>query len=236
MMAMMMLLGIAIFVILLIIGFVLGIVFAIKHRKIGLAWTMISIGIVLLIAAIIVVFLLFIDRYEGNDIGNDGYGNVSIDISASNQDSNIIDKSFGTYIIPDGWSEAKELSNSKKFFYVKDGTDMSKPTSNVSVEVGTNKYKKENHMEFRQSMQRQLMVQASRGATSEGMQGIGTNTKNGDVMYVFTINSENTTTKQYYIVGDYRYVLIHETDFNDENIKDISEVAKSIAESFEWKD
>jgi hypothetical protein len=38
----------------------------------------------------------------------------------------------------------------------------------------------------------------------------------------------------YYIVGDYKYILITETDFHDENAADITAAAKGMVDSFEW--
>ena len=141
---------------------------------------------------------------------------------------------FGTYTIPAGWTEAPEFSTDEKWFYVKDGTDLSSPTSNISVECGTNRYSADQHEAFRQAIVSQLAQQTS-AAGSTSMTGTGTSTDAGDVLYVFTIeNSDGTTTIQYYIVGDKQYVMVHATDFYDEAIPDLQETARSIAYSFEW--
>ena len=59
------------------------------------------------------------------------------------------------------------------------------------------------------------------------------------ILYTFIIqddqsNSKNVT-KQYYIVGDYKYVLVHETIW-DGNSADSDETAKYIIDSFKWKE
>ena len=49
-----------------------------------------------------------------------------------------------------------------------------------------------------------------------------------------TIKSESVDTIQYYIVGDYRFVMVHATDYHDEAIPDLEEAALAIVNSFEW--
>ena len=63
----------------------------------------------------------------------------------------------------------------------------------------------------------------------------GSNTENGDVVYTFNIKeADGIETTQYYIVGDYKYILIQETVF--EKSDDIDNVAKDIANSFSWRE
>jgi len=216
-----------------IIGLILGIIAIVKKNRKGLGITGVVLNIIFFIIIIIysIIFVIAVNDYDSEK---------SVTRSETTElveDPSEISKTFGTYNIPEDWKESKELSYNKKYFYIKEGTDMSKPTSNISIEMGTNRYPKSNHIEFRQSIQAQLMMQTSDSENISAIEGLGKNTENGDILYVFTIKEEtkNITTRQYYIVGDYKYILVHETDYNDSNIQDVSEVAEKIVNSFKWK-
>ena len=212
-----------------IVGLILGIISIVKSTKKGISIT----GVILNSLAIIIIIIF---SFAIVMFASDKKEDIKEEISVTEEtEPGIIKKSFGTYTILDGWKESKPLSNDKKFFYIKDGTNLSKPTTNISVEVGTNKYSKENHMEFRDAIRGQLMIQMTTAEEAEGLEANGTNTENGDIMYVFTIKEEQTTTTQYYIVGDYKYMLVHVTDFKDANILDVTDAAMSIVNSFKWK-
>ena len=101
---------------------------------------------------------------------------------------------------------------------------------NISVEVKTNRYSAEDHMEFRDAIVRQLTIQASRVGAE--LTGEGTFTDQEDVLYIFTISEEDVVTKQFYIVGDKRYCLIHLTNFTGSESAD--EAAQAMADSFVW--
>ena len=62
----------------------------------------------------------------------------------------------------------------------------------------------------------------------------GSYTAAGDVLYIFTISDDASSTVQYYIIGDNRYVLIHVTDLMDERIPDVNAIAAAMADSFTW--
>lgn len=58
--------------------------------------------------------------------------------------------------------------------------------------------------------------------------------KNGYIVYTFSIKDKDNTTTQYYIVGDYQYVLVHENTFGDSTETD--SVAQKIIDTFKWKE
>jgi len=62
----------------------------------------------------------------------------------------------------------------------------------------------------------------------------GSNTKNGYVVYTFSIKDQDNTTTQYYIVGDYKYILVHETTYGDSTETDSA--AQKIIDTFKWKE
>ena len=136
----------------------------------------------------------------------------------------------GSYIGPDGWVKMEKYSTEDKIFYAEEGHEEDELPDNISVEVKTNRYSAEDHMEFRDAIVRQLTMQASRVGAE--LTGEGTFTDQEDVLYIFTISEEDVVTKQFYIVGDKRYCLIHLTNFTGSESAD--EAAQAMADSFVW--
>ncbi|MDR2089618.1 MAG: copper amine oxidase N-terminal domain-containing protein [Clostridiales Family XIII bacterium] len=145
-------------------------------------------------------------------------------------------KSFGTYSTAADWPESAELSQNDRYCYLKKGQSFGAAISMISVESGRHRYTAEDHPAFRDATYRQLLKQVSNDPDAGFLFGDGTTTARGYALCVFTIEYENVgrTDRMYYIVGDYKYVLITETDFHDKNAADITVAAKAIADSFEW--
>ncbi len=144
-------------------------------------------------------------------------------------------KSFGSYVVSNNWIESKEHSNNSKFFYVASEEEREERPNNISVNVGTNKYSSSEHEKFRDAILLQLSYQIS--DSSDCTINANSFTKdNNYVVYEFDIfeKSDNIMTKQFYIVGDYKYVLVHETVY-DFPSDEVDGVAKRIVDSFEWK-
>ena len=139
---------------------------------------------------------------------------------------------FGKYSIPKNYVLRKDHSTSKKYFFVNKSDKYSSRPNNISVEGGTNRYSKENHMQFKQAIMIQLLNQAK--MYNATVNGIGVNTKNGNIVYKFTLKSASQVTIQYYIIGDYKYLLVHETIF-DNKINDVDNAGKYIVDSFKWE-
>ena len=143
-------------------------------------------------------------------------------------------KSFGSYKLPENWIESKEHSTNSKFFYVKKEDKQKERPNNISINEGQNKYAKTEHENFRNAILNQLSMQIGEDEDVE-VNANGSNTENGDVVYTFNIKeADGIETTQYYIVGDYKYILIQETVF--EKSDDIDNVAKDIANSFSWRE
>lgn len=136
----------------------------------------------------------------------------------------------GSYTVPDGWVKMEKYSTEDKIFYVEEGHEEDELPDNISVEVKTNRYSTEDHMKFRDAIVRQLTMQAS--SVGAELTGEGTFTDQEDVLYIFTISEEDVVTKQFYIVGDNRYCLIHLTNFTGSGRAD--EAARDMADSFVW--
>lgn len=135
------------------------------------------------------------------------------------------------YTVPDGWMKADQYSTSEKTFYIQEGHENEKYPDNISINLGTNRYSEEEHTKFREAIVRQLLGQW-KGVEAQ-LNGDGTYTKQGYVLYTFTIEEDDVTTKQYYIVKDYGFCLIHVTNFSQS--EHVYEAAQTMVDSFVWK-
>lgn len=142
-----------------------------------------------------------------------------------------IEKDFGTYEIPIDWIESTKHSTRNKFFYIKKGQENETRPNNISVNKGTNKYAINEHEKFRIAILNQLSMQLGKDDSVQ-LTANGSTTKNGYILYTFTIKEEGCTTTQYYIVGDYEYILIHETTYGES--VDTDNAAKKIINTFKW--
>lgn len=142
-------------------------------------------------------------------------------------------KKFGSYEVLNGWVESKTHSTNNKYFYVKKGDDNKSRPNNVSINQGKNKYSSSEHVKFRSAITSQLMEQISK-KQGVNLGAKGSHTKKGYTLYTFTIKEDdsNTVTSLCYIVGDYKYVLVQETNYDDDN--ETFEVTKNIINTFEW--
>ena len=136
----------------------------------------------------------------------------------------------GSYTVPEGWAKMERYSTENKIFYAEEGHEDDEMPDNISIEVGTNRYGADEHEKFREAILRQLAVQFQ-GVDAE-LTGDGTFTEQDYVVYIFTISQEDVVTKQYYIVGDQRYCLVHLTNFTGS--ESVDEAARAMADSFVW--
>ena len=145
---------------------------------------------------------------------------------------NYIETSYGSFNIPSTWMKRDDHSTYSKYFFANRNDKNSIP-NNISVEMGINKYSKDEHMSFKTAIQNQLAYQTK--GTGSTITGSGSTSKNGYVVYTFRVNMSSQITVQHYIVGDYKYVLVHETIW-DGNSSDTDNAAKEIVNSFKWKE
>lgn len=143
----------------------------------------------------------------------------------------VYQKDFGAYSVPSGWVESSKHSTSDKFFYILEGAEDEARPENISVETGKNKYSENDHESFRRAIANQLAMQV--GDTGASITGGGYSTDE-NVVYKFVIDMEDGSfaTTQYYIVGDYKYVLVHETAAAGSEEADGA--AEAIVNSFVW--
>ena len=148
-----------------------------------------------------------------------------------NRKNNVVETDYGIYRI-DGLVERTDHSTKDKLFYsLEKDAKISRP-DNISVNVGRNYYKKEQHELFKRAIQEQLYKQVGKDAV---VKGSGLTTSKGNYVYKFIITKSYDKTKitQYYIVGDYKYVLVYETNFS--NNRDLDIASYNIVDTFEWK-
>ena len=197
-------------------------------------WIFLILGIIL-ISIIWILSMHFITFKYILQLENINNSNENSNITISS-DETLYEKDFGSYIVANNWIESQSHSTTNKFFYIKNQTveEEDRP-NNISINMGTNKYSSEEHEKFKTAILNQLSMQIS-SSNDLKINANGSYTKdNNYVVYEFDIyeEKENITTKQFYIVGDYKYVLIHETIY-DQTDKDIDIVAKKMVDSFKW--
>ena len=189
----------------------------------------IVVGVIL--ALIIVVSIAYFAYFTIQNITKDFVKQIQQESNIDNE--NVFNKKFGSYELPENWVESKKHSTSSKFFYVLKGQEQEEQPNNISINYGTNKYDKANHEKFRDAILNQLSMQI---AQKEGIEinANGSYNANEDMVYTFIVKelNDNVTTTQYYIVGDYKYILIHETVFGESEETD--KAVKRIVNSFKW--
>ena len=142
-----------------------------------------------------------------------------------------VNASFGTYRI-DGLVKRTDHSTATKTFYSLDKDKYNSRPDNISVEVGTNYYTKDQIAAFKSAIQLQLYSQVGRDATIVG-NGITTTKGNNVLKFIIKKQNDPTEITQYYIIGDYKYVLVYETCFNKN--PDLNVATYNIVDTFEWK-
>lgn len=169
-------------------------------------------------------------RGDSGESGNSGGDSVDNGLDTSNDILDVAD-----YTVPEEYVVAEEKSSPEKVFYINKDDDTNRDDDdsipdNISIEVGTNSYAKDDHESFRQAIVRQLAMQAEGSAQ---IQGSGSTSDQGEILYTFVLEGDDCITTQYYLVGDKRYCLVHETNFTGN--ADVDDAAESIANSFRWK-
>jgi hypothetical protein len=97
--------------------------------------------------------------------------------------------------------------------------------------MAINRYGLDDLQTFANAIMNQLVMQTG---GKQKIDGSGSYTEQNYPLIVLTIQGENATTVQYYIVGDKKHILIQLTDFHKNNITNGEEVAKIIVNSFKW--
>ena len=155
--------------------------------------------------------------------------------TASQQEGTVYNKSFGTYTVANGWIESETFSTEDKFFYIAETDQQQTRPNNISINMGSNFYSLDDHVSFRKAILNQLAAQLPQDAV---LNGSGSYTDNDYVLYTFTFtitDKENSLiATQYYIVGDYIYIMVYESVYDESNKEETDMVAKTIVDTFLW--
>lgn len=154
---------------------------------------------------------------------------------AATKDSKRVEKEFGSFIVAEGFGEAKEQSGGGRYFYVVEGHEHDARPNNISINTGHQNYNLDESEKFAESTTWQLNMQIKQYGMDAVVYGSSGKTDAGDIMYIFDIkfNDSDEIDRQYYILRDKKYVMVFMSNFdNDESV---NKAAELMAKSFEWK-
>ena len=154
---------------------------------------------------------------------------------AATKDSKRVEKEFGSFIVAEGFGEAKEQSGGGRYFYVVEGHEHDARPNNISINTGHQNYNLDESEKFAESTTWQLNMQIKQYGLDAVVYGSSGKTDAGDIMYIFDIkfNDSDEIDRQYYILRDKKYVMVFMSNFdNDESV---NKAAELMAKSFEWK-
>ena len=154
---------------------------------------------------------------------------------AVTKDSKRVEKEFGSFIVAEGFGEAKEQSGGGRYFYVVEGHEHDARPNNISINTGHQNYNLDESEKFAESTTWQLNMQIKQYGMDAVVYGSSGKTDAGDIMYIFDIkfNDSDEIDRQYYILRDKKYVMVFMSNFdNDESV---NKAAELMAKRFEWK-
>ena len=162
-------------------------------------------------------------------------------VAATQKDNNTtkdgqrVDKEFGSFIVAEGFGEAKEQSGGGRYFYVVEGHEHDARPNNISINTGHQNYNLDESEKFAESTTWQLNMQIKQYGMDASVYGSSGKTDAGDIMYIFDIkfNDSNEIDRQYYILRDKKYVMVFMSNFDGD--ESVNKAAELMAKSFEWK-
>ena len=151
------------------------------------------------------------------------------------KDGQRVDKEFGSFIVAEGFGEAKEQSGGGRYFYVVEGHEHDARPNNISINTGHQNYNLDESEKFAESTTWQLNMQLKQYGMDAVVYGSSGKTDAGDIMYIFDIkfNDSNEIDRQYYILRDKKYVMVFMSNFDGDD--SVNKAAELMAKSFEWK-
>lgn len=152
-----------------------------------------------------------------------------------NKDSKRVEKEFGSFIVAEGFGEAKEQSGGGRYFYVVEGHEHDARPNNISINTGHQNYNLDESEKFAESTTWQLNTQIKQYGVDASVYGSSGKTDAGDIMYIFDIkfNNSDEIDRQYYILRDKKYVMVFMSNFDGD--ESVNKAAELMAKSFEWK-
>jgi lipoprotein len=146
-----------------------------------------------------------------------------------------VEKEFGSFIVAEGFGEAKEQSGGGRYFYVVEGHEHDARPNNISINTGHQNYNLDESEKFAESTTWQLNMQIKQYGMDAVVYGSSGKTDAGDIMYIFDIkfNDSDEIDRQYYILRDKKYVMVFMSNFDGD--ESVNKAAELMAKSFEWK-
>jgi len=139
--------------------------------------------------------------------------------------------SYGGFSLIDSRDKYYPQSTDAKLLFVPEDYNGIGIPDNISVEYGTNKYSKSDTGALGEAIMTQLALQSG-GRLSGDITASGITSDKGEPVLVFNFSTEDRQITQYYICGDYEYILVYETNFSGSSESD--EAAQNIMNTFEW--
>lgn len=146
-----------------------------------------------------------------------------------------IEADFGTFVINNGWILVDGQSNSSRYVFCnEDDEDSSAPPNNLTVTNDTNYYSEDEHEDFCAAILQQIHGQAASYNGTAAMTEYGTFGEN--MVYRFDMDCEDFDVIQWYVIGDYEFVMfslmiVDEDKAEDDNAVQMTEDAVN---SFVW--
>ena len=100
----------------------------------------------------------------------------------------------GSYTVPEGWEKSEKHSTDSQIFYIEEGHENDEKPDNISIHVGKNQYSLDEHEQFWEAIVQQVLMQLD-GIKAQ-LNGDGTYTEQGDLLYIFTIDEGDIVTTQ----------------------------------------
>ena len=118
---------------------------------------------------------------------------------AATKDPKRVDKEFGSFIVAEGFGEAKEQSGGGRYFFVVECHEHDARPNKISINSGHQNYNLDESEKFAESTTWQLNMQIKQYGMDASVYGSSGKTDAGDIMYIFDIkfNDSNEIDRQY---------------------------------------
>lgn len=157
-------------------------------------------------------------------------------LRANQKDENKLYKldGYGSFSISENYMIREDHSTKTKLFFVDKKDEHSSRPNNISTNGGKNYYAKGEVLRFKDAITYQMTNQAK--AYKAQLNGSGSKTDQGYDVLTFIMTTSTEKTVQYYVVGDYKYFLVHATIFDSKEEDSVLEAAEYIVNSFTWEE
>ena len=146
-----------------------------------------------------------------------------------------IEADFGSFVVNNGWIEVTGRSNSSMYVFCnEDDEDSEDAPNNLTVTHDTNPYSEDEHEDFCAAILQQIHGQAAMNNGTAAMTEYGTFGEN--MCYRFDMDCEDFDIIQWYVIGDYEYVMFSLMIVDEDAAEDDDafQMAEDAVNSFVW--